>query len=139
MAEHGQLEERALIERCRKGDDAAFGELVDLYKNLVYGLVYRMASDRSRADDLAQEVFLRVYRGLPYFRGEARLSTWIFRIVQNVCAAARSRRPADVSLIRTMKGGAATNQRQPTMRLAVWNCATAWKRRSPSCRNRSAC
>ena len=98
MAEHGQLEERALIERCRKGDDAAFGELVDLYKNLVYGLVYRMASDRSRADDLAQEVFLRVYRGLPYFRGEARLSTWIFRIVQNVCAAARSRRPADVSL-----------------------------------------
>jgi len=78
----------------RKGDDAAFGELVDLYKNLVYGLVYRMVSDRSRADDLAQEVFLRVYRGLPYFRGEARLSTWIFRIAQNVCTAARSRRPA---------------------------------------------
>ena len=65
-------EERALIERCRSGDDSAFGELVDLHKNLVYGLVYRMVSDRSRVDDLAQEVFLKVYRGLPYFRGEAR-------------------------------------------------------------------
>src|SRR5690348_9498536 len=57
-----------------------------------------MVSDRSRVDDLAQDVFLKVYRGLPYFRGEARLSTWIYRIVQNVCVAARARRPADVSL-----------------------------------------
>jgi RNA polymerase sigma-70 factor, ECF subfamily len=91
-------DERALIERCRAGDDTAFGELVDLHKNLVYGLVYRMIADRSRVDDLAQEVFLRVHRGLPYFRGEARLSTWIYRIVQNVCAAARSGRAPDVSL-----------------------------------------
>ena len=93
-----EQEERALIERCRSGDDTAFGELVDQHKNLVYGLVYRMVSDRSRVDDLAQEVFLKVHRGLPYFRGEARLSTWIFRIVQNVCAGERSRRPSDVSL-----------------------------------------
>ncbi len=91
-------DERALIERCRAGDDTAFGELVDEHKNLVYGLVYRMISDRSRVDDVAQDVFLKVYRGLPYFRGEARLSTWIYRIVQNVCAAARSRRVPDQSL-----------------------------------------
>jgi RNA polymerase sigma-70 factor (ECF subfamily) len=88
------FDERALIERCRTGDDIAFGELVDRYKNLVYGLVWRMVGDRSQADDLAQEVFLKVYRGLPYFRGEARLSTWIYRIVANVCTQARSsRRP----------------------------------------------
>jgi RNA polymerase sigma-70 factor, ECF subfamily len=98
-------DERALVERCRSGDDTAFGELVDLHKNLVYGLVYRMVSDRSRVDDLAQEVFLKVHRGLPYFRGEARLSTWIFRIVQNVCAAAHSRRPAHVSLDAERPGG----------------------------------
>jgi RNA polymerase sigma-70 factor (ECF subfamily) len=96
-AEH-EHDERALIDRCRSGDDSAFAELVDLYKNLVYGLVYRMVSDRSRVDDLAQDVFLKVHRGLPYFRGEARLSTWIYRIVQNVCAEARSRRAPDVSL-----------------------------------------
>ena len=90
------FDERALIERCRTGDDIAFGELVERYKNLVYGMVWRMVTDRSQTDDLAQEVFLKVYRGLPYFRGDARLSTWIFRIVANVCTQARSRRTAEV-------------------------------------------
>lgn len=89
------FDERALIERCRSGDDIAFGELVDRYQNLVYGMVWRLVGDRSQADDLAQEVFLKVYRGLPYFRGEARLSTWIYRIVANVCSQARSGRPAE--------------------------------------------
>lgn len=92
-------DERELIERCRKGDDTAFGELVDRYKDLVYGLVYRLVSDRTQTDDLAQEVFLKVHRGLPYFRGEARLSTWIYRIVQNVCAQSRTRR-LEISLDR---------------------------------------
>jgi RNA polymerase sigma-70 factor (ECF subfamily) len=91
------VEESALVERCRTGDDAAFGELVRRYKDLVYGLVHRMVGDRGQADDLAQEVFLKVHRGLPYFRGEARLSTWIYRIVANVCFEARRRRP-DLSL-----------------------------------------
>lgn len=93
-----EFDEGALVERCRSGDDAAFGELVDRYKNLVYAMVGRMVADRAMADDLAQEVFLKVHRGLPYFRGDARLSTWIYRIVSNVCAEARSRRPADLSL-----------------------------------------
>jgi RNA polymerase sigma-70 factor (ECF subfamily) len=92
------VEDRELIERCRAGDDTAFGELVDRYKDLVFGLVYRMVADQGLAEDLAQEVFLKVHRGIPYFRGEARLSTWIFRIVQNVCVQARSRRPADEPL-----------------------------------------
>jgi len=69
------FDERTLIERCRTGDDIAFGELVERYKHLVYGMVWRLTNDRSQTDDLAQEVFLKVYRGLPYFRGEARLST----------------------------------------------------------------
>jgi len=93
-----ELDERALIERCRTGDDTAFGELVERHKNLVYGLVYRLTSDRSRVDDLAQDVFLKIHRGLPYFRGEARLSTWIYRIVQNVCFEAKPRRGPDLSL-----------------------------------------
>lgn len=84
------FDERELVERCRTGDDSAFGELVDRYKNLVYAMVYRMVPDRSQVDDLAQEVFLKVHRGLPYFRGDARLSTWIYRIVSNVCLQART-------------------------------------------------
>jgi RNA polymerase sigma-70 factor (ECF subfamily) len=77
--------ERALVERCRRGEEGAFQELVDEYKDLVFALIARTVQDRSRAEDLAQDVFLRVHRGLPYFRGEARLSTWIYRIVANVC------------------------------------------------------
>lgn len=92
------IDERGLIERCRSGDDAAFGELIDQYKDLVYGLIHRLMYDRSQVDDLAQEVFLKVHRGLPFFRGEARLATWIYRIVQNVCSQARGRRKPDVSL-----------------------------------------
>ena len=90
--------ERALVERCRSGSDAAFRELVDGYKNLVYGVIMRTVTDRSRADDLAQEVFLRVYQGLPSFRGESRLSTWLFRIARNVCAEIRTRRQFEQSL-----------------------------------------
>lgn len=93
-----------MIERCRGGDDTAFAELVDRYKDLVYGLIYRMVADRTIADDLAQDVFLKVHRGIPYFRGEARLSTWIFRIVQNVCVQARRRRPVHEPLEGTHGG-----------------------------------
>jgi RNA polymerase sigma-70 factor (ECF subfamily) len=95
------FDEPALIERCRKGDDQeAFGELVNRYKDLVYGMVTRLAPERSQIDDLAQEVFLKVHRGLPYFRGEARLSTWIYRIIANVCAQARSHPRREVPLDR---------------------------------------
>src|SRR5437773_3850057 len=84
------VNERELVERCRLGDERAFEELVDRFKDLVFGLIARTVHDRSRAEDLAQDVFLRVHRGLPYFRGEARLSTWIYRIVANVCAQPQS-------------------------------------------------
>jgi RNA polymerase sigma-70 factor (ECF subfamily) len=64
----------------------------------VFALIARTMQDRSRSEDLAQEVFLRVHRGLPYFRGEARLSTWIYRIVANVCLQEHPRGGATVSL-----------------------------------------
>jgi RNA polymerase sigma-70 factor (ECF subfamily) len=81
--------EHDLVDRCRAGDERAFEELIDRYKNLVFALIARATADQSRTEELAQDVFLRIYRGLPYFRGEARLSTWIFRIVANVCAQER--------------------------------------------------
>ena len=99
------LNERALVDRCRKGDDeSAFGELVDRYRDLVYAMVWRLAPDKEQVDDLAQEVFLKVYRGLPYFRGEARLSTWIYRIVANVCSEARGRPRVEVQMEKTADG-----------------------------------
>jgi RNA polymerase sigma-70 factor, ECF subfamily len=88
------VNEHELVERCRRGDEGAFQELVDQYKDLVFALIGRTTLDRSRAEELAQDVFLRVHRGLPYFRGEARLSTWIYRIVANVCVQERQARRA---------------------------------------------
>lgn len=81
--------EHELVARCRKGDEAAFRELVDQFKGLVFALISRSVADRSRAEDLSQEVFLRVYRGLPYFRGESKLSTWIYRITINLLTQQR--------------------------------------------------
>jgi RNA polymerase sigma-70 factor (ECF subfamily) len=73
-----------LIARCQQGDEQAFRELVDRYKNLVFAVVSRSAGSATRVEDLAQEVFLRMHRGLPYFRGDAKLTTWIYRIVLNL-------------------------------------------------------
>src|SRR6478609_5210427 len=92
------VHERELVERCRSGDEHAFQELVDRYKDLVFAIIGRTVQDRSRAEDLAQDVFLRIHRGLPYFRGEARLSTWIYRIVANVVVQDHARAPSTVSL-----------------------------------------
>ena len=61
------VNERELVERCRRGDEGAFQELVDGYKNLVFALIARTVQDRSRAEDLAQDVFLRIHRGSPVF------------------------------------------------------------------------
>ena len=82
--------EHELVERCRQGDETAFRELVDQYKGLVFALIARSVTDRARAEELAQDVFLKVHKGLPYFRGESKLSTWIYRIVLNVLSQERS-------------------------------------------------
>ena len=94
-----ETSERQLVERCRGGDDEAFRELVDRHKRLVFALIARSVPNAARAEELSQEVFLRVYRGLPYFRGEARLSTWIYRIVSNlVYEERRAERLPEISL-----------------------------------------
>jgi RNA polymerase sigma-70 factor (ECF subfamily) len=96
MAEPDDLE---MVRRAQQGDERAFEVLIERYKNRVFGLIVRTIADRQRADDLAQEVFIRIYRGLPYFRGEARFSTWLYRIVANLChQAPQSGRVREVPL-----------------------------------------
>ena len=84
-----EASEHQLVERCRQGDEPAFRELVDQYKGLVFALIARSISDRARAEELSQDVFLKVFKGLPYFRGDAKLSTWIYRIAINVLSQER--------------------------------------------------
>jgi RNA polymerase sigma-70 factor (ECF subfamily) len=61
--------ERDLVERCRRGDEGAFQELVDEHRSLVFALIARVIPDRSRTEDAAQDVFLRMYRGASVLSG----------------------------------------------------------------------
>jgi RNA polymerase sigma-70 factor (ECF subfamily) len=82
--ESAELEEK-LLERLRARDERAFNELVKTYERRVFGLVFRMLSSRAEAEDLTQEVFVQVFKAIGSFRGESKLSTWIYRIAVNLC------------------------------------------------------
>jgi RNA polymerase sigma-70 factor (ECF subfamily) len=82
-----QPDDAQILRRLWRGDAQAFAEVVDLYKSMVLNLAARMTGKADSAEDIAQEVFLRVWKGLPQFRGECKLSTWIYRITINLCIA----------------------------------------------------
>jgi RNA polymerase sigma-70 factor, ECF subfamily len=73
------------LSRLRAGDRLAFEELVRTQQHRVYGLALRMLGNAAEAQDVAQEAFLRAHRGLAEFRGDARLSTWLYAIVSRLC------------------------------------------------------
>lgn len=73
-----------LVEECRKGDSSAFDELVRRYKDRVYNVVYRFVGNREDALDVSQEVFVRAYRGIEGFRGNAKVYTWLYSIAANL-------------------------------------------------------
>jgi RNA polymerase sigma-70 factor (ECF subfamily) len=77
--------EQGLIDLCRHGDAQAFGRLVSLHEGMVLNLSTRLLGDGEEARDVAQEVFLQVYRALHRFEGRSSLRTWIYRIVVNHC------------------------------------------------------
>src|SRR5206468_6448936 len=79
------LDDRALVEGCLKGQSAAFDVIVERHRRSVYLLCYRFVSNHEDASDLSQDVFLRAYRGLRSFRGQSSLATWLYRIGVNVC------------------------------------------------------
>jgi RNA polymerase sigma-70 factor (ECF subfamily) len=93
----GAIAEGELIRRARAGDQDAFGELVADNSDRVYGALRRFGLDQGEADEVAQEVFLRAWRGLPRFEQRARFSTWLYRIAFNEAQRRLSRRrPASV-------------------------------------------
>jgi RNA polymerase sigma-70 factor (ECF subfamily) len=95
-AEAAGDQDPALVERARAGDIAAFEVLVRRYQGWVFTLAVRMLGDRAEAEDMAQEIFLKAYRGLKRFRGASRFSTWLYAIASHQCLnqlEARRRRP----------------------------------------------
>lgn len=80
----GTESDSRLIEEFRGGDRQAFDRLVERYRRDIYRIAYRMTGNHEDADDVAQETFLRAYRALGSFRGDASLKTWLFRIAMNL-------------------------------------------------------
>ncbi len=74
-----------LVRRFKEGDRAAYSELVVRYQNRVFGMCLRWMGNRAVAEEVAQDVFLALYKALSRFRGDAQLSTWVYRVTVNHC------------------------------------------------------
>ncbi|HAZ62173.1 MAG TPA: RNA polymerase subunit sigma-24 [Armatimonadetes bacterium] len=88
--------DEVLVARVRLGDQSAFDMLIERFQTKVYNLAFRQLENAEDAADLTQEAFMRIYRGLDSFQGGSTLSTWIYRVVHNLCLdeiKKRRRRP----------------------------------------------
>jgi RNA polymerase sigma-70 factor (ECF subfamily) len=79
------LDDRALVKAAQRGDHEAFSALVTRHQRYVYNLAYRLLQDAHEAQDLAQEAFFRAWKALETFRAESKFTTWLYRIVTNLC------------------------------------------------------
>jgi RNA polymerase sigma-70 factor (ECF subfamily) len=88
-----QIVNGRVIEACQQGDRDAFRVLFETYKDKVYSIaVYSVGGDRSIADDVTQQIFLKLFTAIKQFRGESEFTTWLYRLVVNACMDERRRR-----------------------------------------------
>lgn len=85
VAHRDEQDELRFIQRLCNRDERAFNELVELYQDRVFRLVFRMLGRRDEAEDLTQEVFVQVFKAISTFRGDSKLATWVYRIAVNLC------------------------------------------------------
>lgn len=91
----GTPPDSALAQEAAEGRESAFGELLERYERPVFSLVYRMVRERDLAEDLAQDAFIRAFRGIGTYKPEYKFSSWVFRIAHNVTIDHLRRRRLD--------------------------------------------
>ena len=79
------MNEDQIVSELKKGNTSIFVNIVDLFKNRVFGMTYKFTNDYDESQDLSQEIFLKIYKEIGNFRFESKLSTWIYRISLNAC------------------------------------------------------
>ncbi len=87
-----QLIDGRVIEACRQGDRAAFQLLFETYKDKVFSIAVYSSGDRSLAEDITQQIFLKLFTAIRQFRGDSEFTTWLYRLVVNACLDERRRR-----------------------------------------------
>lgn len=93
MAMAEQLIDGTVIEACQQGDRDAFRVLFETYKDKVFSIaVYSSGGDRAVADDVTQQIFLKLFTAIRQFRGDSEFTTWLYRLVVNACLDERRRR-----------------------------------------------
>ncbi len=84
-ADDSREAEVTFVARLVARDETAFNELMELFERRVFALVFRMLGRRAEAEEITQDVFVQVFKSVHSFRGDAKLSTWIFRVAVNLC------------------------------------------------------
>ena len=79
------LREKQLIRKLKRHDEAAFNEIVKRYQVKVFNMVLRMMGDPAEAEEVAQEVFITIFRSIDRFRGDSKFTTWLYRVTINHC------------------------------------------------------
>ena len=90
-------EEKSLVERCRKGDDGAWRELVDRFGQKIYSVAYHFTLQREDAEELAQEIFLKIFENLHQYDGSFPLVAWVISLSRNLCIDRYRRRRREKS------------------------------------------
>lgn len=103
------VDDSALITKCLEGNPEAYGRLVDKYSARIINLGYAMIGDRHQAEDVAQDAFVRAFKGLPRFERKSKFSSWLYQIALNLCkdylkAKSRHARSADDEQLAAMNG-----------------------------------
>ena len=94
-------QETLIINKIIGGDTHAFAVLVDRYKDLVFTLAIRMLKNREEAEEVSQDTFIKVYKALPKFKGDSKLSTWVYKVAYNTCLDSikkNNRRQSEVTI-----------------------------------------
>lgn len=122
----GTEADRLDVEHVMAGDINAFAGIVDRWQGPIVNLAWRYCRDRGRAEEIAQDVFLRAYRGLATWRGEGAFSTWLFAVALNVCRRAMQggRRPRSLSTRYRSLPGTQTSRRISCRRSGIGQSGT---------------